>query len=89
MNFEFDRRNNLRILDLERLHHLQSIFCGVVDISIETRKDMRITAVSFCGYTEEFESKSKLHIHKLSWDKDNTEEIEKIKQEIEKLCKKY
>lgn len=87
---EFDSKNNLYKLEtLNKLQKLQIIYCGFVDMQIETRKDMRITALSFCSYTEEFASKSKLFIYKLSWDKDNTDELKKIEKELDKLSKKY
>ena len=87
---EFDSKNKLyKLKDLHELHKLQLIYCGFVDMHIETRKDMKLTAVSFCNYTEEFGLKSKLYMHKLSWDKDNTDEINKIEKELKKLSKDY
>lgn len=67
---------------------MQMTYCGSVDISIETRKDMRVTAISFCDYGYMYTKKSKLYVHKLSWDKDNTEEINEIEKELEQLFEK-
>ncbi len=87
---EFDSKDKLyRLKDLHELQKLQTIYCGFVDMQIETRKDVRLTAVSFCSYTEEFGSKSKLYFYKLSWEKDNTDEINKIEKELKKLSKEY
>ena len=87
---EFELKNKLyKLKDLHALHALQLTYCGFVDMQIETRKDMRVTAVSFCNYTEEFTNKSKLFVYKLSWDKDNTDELKRIEKELDKLSKKY
>ena len=84
-----DKNEYLKLQDLDRLHKLQVMYCGFADISIETRKDIRMTCVSICSYTEEFARKSKLSVHKLSWDADNEAEIRKIEKELEKLVEKY
>ena len=87
---EFDSKNKLyKLKDLHTLQALQLVYCGFVDMQIETRKDLRLTAVTYCNYTPEFGSKSKLFIHKLSWDEDNTNELRKIEKELEKLSKQY
>ena len=80
-----DKKNTYRSHDLHKLHKLQMTYCGSVDMSIETRKDMRVNAISFCNYGYMYTEKSKLYVHKLSWDKDNTEEINEIEKELEKL----
>lgn len=84
-----DKTNTYRLHDLHKLHKLQMTYCGSVDISIETRKDMRVTVISFCNYGYMYTEKSKLYVHKLSWDKDNTEEINEIEKELDQLFIKY
>lgn len=87
---EFDSKDKLyRQRDLSALHELQMIYCGFIDIQIETRKDLRLTAVSFCNYSFNFGTKSKLFIYKLNWSEDNTNTISKIRKELEKLSKQY
>ena len=79
---------------LKKLQELQLKYLGEVDMNvryeIETRKDQKCTmVVSYCNYTENFEKKSKLFIHKLYWDKNNDDELKQMEYEIEDLIKKY
>ncbi len=79
---------------LKKLQELQLKYLGEVDMcvryEIETRKDQKCTMViSYCNYTENFENKSKLFIHKFYWDKDNTFEFKQMELEIKSLQKEY
>jgi hypothetical protein len=79
---------------LKKLQELQLKYLGEVDMNvryeIETRKDQKCTMViSYCNYTENFEKKSKLFIHKFYWDQDNSFEFKQMELEIEELRKAY
>ena len=77
---------------LRELHMLQELYVGSIDISIETRKDLKLTAVTFCTYiydevNKEFHKKSKLYVHKILWNLSDYElktELMQIKLELAK-----
>lgn len=68
--------------ELKRLQDLQAKYLSNVDMQIGTRKDLSLTMVSYCNYLPGFIRKSKLYIHKLSWEKDNALEIEEIEKNL-------
>lgn len=87
---EFERKeDSLKLQDLHKLQMLQIVYCGVIDIQIETRKDQAVTMVKFCNYLGDFVEKSKLYIYKLPWYEDNSKELDEIEQDLKMLYKKY
>ena len=74
----------MKIEDLQRLQELQLDYIGCLDIQIETRGDHQLTMFTVTNYPYA----GKLYIHKLSWFEDNSEEFEKIEEEIKLMKKK-
>lgn len=88
--------NNLKFI-LNHLHKLQEIYIGVIDIEISTRKDMKLTSVTFCSYdyndvTKQLTNSTELYVHKLEWYKNEVEiqdELNKITKELADIYIKY
>ena len=78
-----------KLQDLNRIQKLQLIYCGFVDMLVETRKDQMTTQVSFCNYSYGFGSKSELFIYKLKWTEDNSSTFAEIEKQLEKIAKDY
>ena len=83
---------------LRKLQQIQADNIGVIDCSIEVRKDQCCTRIIFkaCNYKQlidlkvDPENKSKLYIHIFKWKELNCEnEFDKIEKEIKKLKDKY
>lgn len=88
---------------LKAVQQLQLEYLGEVDIQVRmeiaTRKDQGCTMlVTYCNYRMidtqigkqiDPKNKSKLFIHKLYWNKDNENELQEIKNEIENLRIQY
>lgn len=83
---------------LKKLHEIQANNIGIIDCSIEVRKDHRCTGIIFraCNYgqladlTVNPENKSKLYIHTFKWvEPDCEKEFNKIHDEIKMLTEKY
>ena len=77
------------ISDIKKLHELQFKYLGIIDMNIETRKDMKATSVSYCSYPGDFPKGAKLYFHKLKWFENTENEIHQIELELEMLSKKY
>lgn len=75
--------------DIKKLHELQEKYIGIVDMQIETRKDMKLTMVMFCNYSDGFSAKSKFYVYKLWWFRNNDSELYRIEKDLEMLSKKY
>lgn len=75
--------------DIKKLHELQEKYIGIVDMQIETRKDMKLTMVMFCNYSDGFSSKSKFYVYKLWWFRNNDSELYRIEKDLEMLSRKY
>ena len=83
---------------LRKLHEIQANELGVIDCSIEVRKDHCCTMIIFkaCNYgqlpdsTVDPNNKSKLYIHTFKWEEPDCEkEFNNIHDEIKMLTKKY
>ena len=83
---------------LRKLHEIQINELGIIDCSIEVRKDHCCTRIIFtaCNYKQLIDSKvdpknrSKLYIHIFKWEEPDCEnEFNKIHNEIKKLKDKY
>ena len=68
--------------ELKRLQELQAKYLSIIDMVITTRKDKCLTMVEYCNYLPKFLKKSRLYMHKLYWDKDNTLEINEIEENL-------
>lgn len=81
---------------LDELQKLQYIYLGSIDMTIETRRDMKTTCVHFCTYlydnvNKEFHKTSKLYVHKIPWsisDYDLSVELTQIKIELANIYSK-
>ena len=83
---------------LRKLQQIQVDNIGVIDCSIEVRKDQWCTRIIFkaCNYKQltnfkvDPENRSKLYIHVFKWEEPNCEnEFDKIEKEIDKIRKLY
>jgi hypothetical protein len=81
---------------LKKLQQIQTDNIGVIDCSIESRKDKQSTQFWFraCNYGQlennqvDPENRSKLYTHRFKWVEPNCEnEFDKIEKEINKLRK--
>ena len=86
-------QNNIKSI-LKHLQLLQELYMGVIDIEISTRKDMKVTAISFCSYdynivSKELTNKTKLYVHKFEWSKSDYELQEELELVIKELANIY
>ena len=75
--------NGTKMRDLEFLQKLQKKYLGKLDIQIETRCDHLLTMVFIVGRGF---GKTQ-YIHKLFWNRDNSNELLEIENECERLGK--